>query len=63
MIAYVYLAGLAILFVAKLIVHAFVELLARMNVLGLTNVFARECKIARNNDPLRVDFASNSDPS
>lgn len=22
-----------------------------------------ECKIARNSDPLRVDFASNSDPS
>jgi len=22
-----------------------------------------ECKIAHNNDPLRVDFASNSDPS
>ena len=25
--------------------------------------FALECKFARNNDPLRGDFASNSDPS
>jgi hypothetical protein len=46
MIAYVYLAGLVILFIAKVVVRAAVELVARMNAFGLTNAIARERGIA-----------------
>lgn len=46
MIAYVYLAGLVIVFAAKLLVRALLELMARMNLFGLTNVIARERGIA-----------------
>jgi hypothetical protein len=46
MIAYVYLAGLLILLLAKLGIRAVVELVARMNAFGLTNAIARERGIA-----------------
>src|ERR1700737_4384233 len=42
MISYVYLAGLVILFLAKLVIRAAVELVARINALGLRNAIARE---------------------
>ena len=42
MIGYVYLAGLVILFLAKLVIRAAVELVARINALGLRNAIARE---------------------
>jgi hypothetical protein len=46
MIAYVYLAGLLILFLARLAIAAVVEFMARHNALGLTNAIARERGIA-----------------
>jgi hypothetical protein len=46
MIAYVYLAGLMILFLAKIIIRVAVELVARINAFGLTNAIARERGIA-----------------
>ncbi|PYK13042.1 MAG: hypothetical protein DME65_02815 [Verrucomicrobia bacterium] len=46
MIAYVYLAGLVILFFAKVVIRAAVELVARTNAFGLTNAIARERGIA-----------------
>lgn len=42
MIAYVYLAGLLILFLARLAIGSIVEFAARKNALGLTNAIARE---------------------
>jgi hypothetical protein len=46
MIAYVYIAGLFIVFVAKLVIRAAIELMARSNVFGLRNAIARERGIA-----------------
>ncbi len=42
MIAYVYIAGLLILFLAKVAIGAVVEVVARRNAFGLTNAIARE---------------------
>lgn len=42
MIAYVYLAGLVILLVARLAIGRLVEIMARRNMFGLTNAIARE---------------------
>jgi hypothetical protein len=42
MIAYVYVAGLLIIFVAKAAIMATVEFAARSNILGLRNAIARE---------------------
>jgi hypothetical protein len=46
MIAYVYLAGLLILFLTKAAIAAMVEFMARHNAFGLTNAIARERGIA-----------------
>jgi hypothetical protein len=46
MIAYVYLAGLLILFLARIAIGAVIEFMARHNALGLTNAIARERGIA-----------------
>src|SRR6266536_4311286 len=46
MIAYVYITGLLIVFLAKAAIRAAVELVARSNALGLTNAIARERGIA-----------------
>jgi hypothetical protein len=46
MIAYVYLAGLLILFLTRMAIAAVVESMARHNALGLTNAIARERGIA-----------------
>jgi hypothetical protein len=46
MIAYIYLAGLVILVVARFAVRAAVEFVARMNAFGLTNAIARERGVA-----------------
>jgi hypothetical protein len=46
MMGYVYLAGLMILFLAKLVLRATVELAARINAFGLRNAIARERGIA-----------------
>src|SRR5207249_8843581 len=46
MMGYVYLAGLMILFLAKLVIRVAVELAARINVFGLRNAIARERGIA-----------------
>ena len=46
MIAYVYLAGLLILFLARLTIGSVVEFAARKNAFGLTNAIARERGIA-----------------
>jgi hypothetical protein len=46
MIAYVYIAGLLIVFLVKAVIRAAVELVARSNVFGLTNAIARERGIA-----------------
>jgi hypothetical protein len=46
MIAYVYLAGLLIVFLVKAFIGAAVERVARSNVFGLTNAIARERGIA-----------------
>lgn len=46
MIAYVYLAGLLIVWLARLAIRAAVELAARSNALGLRNAIARERGIA-----------------
>jgi hypothetical protein len=46
MIAYVYLAGLLIVFLVKAVIGAAVERVARGNVFGLTNAIARERGIA-----------------
>lgn len=46
MIVYVYLAGLLILFLLRLLIGAVVEFAARKNALGLTNAIARERGIA-----------------
>jgi hypothetical protein len=46
MIAYVYIAGLFIVFVAKLVIRAAIELMARRNAFGLRNAIARERGIA-----------------
>jgi uncharacterized membrane protein len=46
MIAYVYLAGLLIVFLTKWVIRAVVELVARMNAFGLRNSIARERGIA-----------------
>src|SRR6266576_6451966 len=46
MMGYVYLAGLMILFLAKLVIRAAVELAARINAFGLANTIARERGIA-----------------
>jgi hypothetical protein len=46
MIAYVYIAGLLIVFLAKAGIRAAIELLARSNAFGLTNAIARERGIA-----------------
>ena len=46
MIAYVYLAGLLILFLARMAIGAVIEFTARHNALGLTNAIARERGIA-----------------
>ena len=46
MMGYVYLAGLMILFLAKLVIRAAVELAARINAFGLRNAIARERGIA-----------------
>jgi hypothetical protein len=46
MIAYVYLAGLLVLFLAKAAIAATVEFMARNNAFGLTNTIARERGIA-----------------
>jgi hypothetical protein len=42
MIGYVYLAGLVILLILKLVIRAAVELAARVNAFGLRNAIARE---------------------
>jgi hypothetical protein len=42
MIGYVYLVGLVILYVVKIVIRAAIELTARLNVLGLRNAIARE---------------------
>ena len=49
MIAYVYLAGLLLLLLAKLAIGFSVELVARRNALGLRNAIARERGIAAYN--------------
>jgi hypothetical protein len=46
MIAYVYLAGLLIVFLVKAVIRVAVERVARSNVFGLTNAIARERGIA-----------------
>src|SRR5438067_4287230 len=46
MIAYVYIAGLFIIFLAKLVIRAAIELMARRNAFGLRNAIARERGIA-----------------
>jgi len=46
MIVYVYLAGWMILFLAKVVIRAAVELVARMNAFGLRNAIARDRGIA-----------------
>jgi hypothetical protein len=46
MIAYVYLAGLLILFLARTAIAAMIESMARHNAFGLTNTIARERGIA-----------------
>src|SRR5262249_38194392 len=46
MIAYVYMAGLLLLFVAKVAINALVELVARSNALWLRNSIARQRGIA-----------------
>jgi hypothetical protein len=46
MIAYVYIAGLLIVFLVKAFIRAAVERVARSNVFGLTNAIARERGIA-----------------
>jgi hypothetical protein len=46
MIAYVYMAGLLIVLLAKVVIEAVVELVARHNAFGLTNAIARERGIA-----------------
>ena len=46
MIAYVYIAGMLIVFLAKAAVGAVVELVARTNAFGLANAIARERGIA-----------------
>jgi len=46
MIAYVYIAGLLIVFLAKAAIRAAIEFVARKNVFGLTNAIARERGIA-----------------
>ncbi len=46
MIAYVYIAGLLIVFLVKAVIGAAVELVARSNVFGLRNAIARERGIA-----------------
>jgi small-conductance mechanosensitive channel len=46
MIAYVYLAGLLILFLIRLLIGRVVEFAARRNAFGLTNAIARERGIA-----------------
>jgi hypothetical protein len=42
MIGYVYVAALVVLFIARLVIRAAVELAARVNAFGLRNVIARE---------------------
>jgi hypothetical protein len=46
MIAYVYLAGLVLLFLANVIVRAPIDFVSRRNAFGLTNTIARERGIA-----------------
>src|SRR5262245_37264115 len=46
MIAYVYIAGLLIVFITKVAVRSALELVARRNAFGLTNAIARERGIA-----------------
>src|SRR5580700_4211935 len=46
MIAYVYIAGLLIVFLAKAVIRAAVEVVARSNAFGLTSAIARERGIA-----------------
>ena len=46
MIAYVYIAGLLIVFLVKVVITAAVERMARSNAFGLTNAIARERGIA-----------------
>jgi hypothetical protein len=46
MIAYVYMAGLLIVLLAKVVIGAVIELVARHNAFGLTNAIARERGIA-----------------
>ena len=46
MIAYVYIAGLLIVFIVKAVIRAAVERVARSNAFGLTNAIARERGIA-----------------
>ena len=46
MIAYVYIAGLLIVFLVKAVIKAAVELVARSNAFGLRNAIARERGIA-----------------
>jgi hypothetical protein len=46
MIAYVYLAGLLVLFLARAAIAAMIEFMARRNAFGLTNAIARERGIA-----------------
>jgi hypothetical protein len=46
MIAYVYLAGLLILFFAKIVIRSVVDIVARSNAFGLTHAIARERGIA-----------------
>ena len=46
MIAYVYIAGLLVVFLVKAVINAAVELVARSNVFGLRNAIARELGIA-----------------
>jgi hypothetical protein len=46
MIAYVYIAGLFIVFLAKAVIRAAIELMARRNAFGLRNAIAHERGIA-----------------
>ncbi len=46
MIAYVYVAGVLIVFLVKVAINAVVELVARTNAFGLANAIARERGIA-----------------
>jgi len=46
MIAYVYVAGLLIVFLVKAVIRAAVEVVARSNAFGLTNAIGRERGIA-----------------